>query len=105
MEDTGAQTLSIIPDILLYSRCCVVDAGGIAEMYILEEHAETVKIKDRKGFVRIAVEKGVPIVPVYHFGNSQLFRWGPKSWEKAARKWRMAVGFIRGRWNLPLPEQ
>eukprot|EP00877_Chromochloris_zofingiensis_P004273 jgi/Chrzof1/13847/Cz08g14220.t1_DGAT2A[v5.2] len=48
--------------------------GGIAEMYILEEHAETVKIKDRKGFVRIAVEKGVPIVPVYHFGNSQLFR-------------------------------
>jgi hypothetical protein len=26
--------------------------------------------------VRIAVESGTPLVPVYHFGNSKLFRWG-----------------------------
>jgi hypothetical protein len=32
------------------------------------------QILDRKGFVRIAVESGTPIVPVWHFGNSKLFR-------------------------------
>lgn len=32
------------------------------------------QILDRKGFVRIAVSTGTPVVPVYHFGNSKLFR-------------------------------
>lgn len=32
------------------------------------------QVRDRKGFVRLAVEAGVPLVPVFHFGNSQLFR-------------------------------
>lgn len=50
--------------------------GGIAEMFLWEEHREVIKIRDRKGFVRIAVEQGVPLVPVYHFGNSRLFRCG-----------------------------
>jgi 2-acylglycerol O-acyltransferase 2 len=48
--------------------------GGIAEMFLWEEHREVIKVRDRKGFVRLAVEQGVPLVPVYHFGNSKLFR-------------------------------
>jgi hypothetical protein len=50
-----------------------------------------------------AVEQGAPLLPCYHFGNSQLFKWGPKSWEKAARKHRIALGILFGRWGLPLP--
>jgi hypothetical protein len=50
--------------------------GGIAEMFLWEEHREVIKVRDRKGFVRLAVEQGVPLVPVYHFGNSKLFRSG-----------------------------
>jgi hypothetical protein len=38
------------------------------------------QILDRKGFVRMAVESGTPLVPVYHFGNSKLFRWGAQIW-------------------------
>ncbi len=48
--------------------------GGIAEMFLWEAGREVIKARDRKGFVRLAVEAGVPLVPVYHFGNSQLFR-------------------------------
>jgi hypothetical protein len=40
----------------------------------LPAFALRIQIQDRKGFVRIAVESGTPLVPVYHFGNSKLFR-------------------------------
>ena len=34
--------------------------------------ADHIYIKNRKGFVAVAVEEGVDIVPVYHFGNTQV---------------------------------
>uniref|UniRef100_A0A383W0X4 Acyltransferase n=1 Tax=Tetradesmus obliquus TaxID=3088 RepID=A0A383W0X4_TETOB len=77
--------------------------GGIAEMFMSEESHEEIKLRDRKGFVRIAVEAGADLVPCYHFGNSRLFGWGPKSLEPLARRHRVALGFLKGRWGLPLP--
>lgn len=36
-------------------------------------HMERIMLRKRKGFVRVAVEVGVDgIVPVYHFGNTQV---------------------------------
>lgn len=34
-------------------------------------------LRDRKGFVKIAVEEGLDggIIPVYHFGNTQVKHW------------------------------
>ncbi|KAF6266346.1 diacylglycerol acyltransferase [Scenedesmus sp. NREL 46B-D3] len=77
--------------------------GGIAEMFMSEADREEIKLRDRKGFVRIAVEMGADLVPCYHFGNSRLFGWGPKSLEPLARRHRVALGFLKGRWGLPLP--
>jgi 1-acyl-sn-glycerol-3-phosphate acyltransferase len=54
-------------------------------MFMIDEEKEIIKLRDRKGFVRIAVEAGADIVPCYHFGNSMLFRWGPKCLEPYAR--------------------
>eukprot|EP00879_Flechtneria_rotunda_P003310 GHRR01003536.1.p1 GENE.GHRR01003536.1~~GHRR01003536.1.p1 ORF type:complete len:405 (+),score=83.80 GHRR01003536.1:328-1542(+) len=75
--------------------------GGIAEMFMVEKDREVIKLLDRKGFVRIAIEEGADLLPCYHFGNSQLFQWKPKSWEKLARRHRVALGFMFGRWGLP----
>lgn len=50
-----------------------------------------------------AVECGAPLLPCYHFGNSRLFGWAPKAWEAAARRHRIALGWLTGRWGLPLP--
>lgn len=78
--------------------------GGIAEMFLWEEGREVIKVRDRKGFVRLAVEQGVPLVPVYHFGNSKLFSWvAPRSWEVLARRVRMALGYPKGRWGTLMP--
>lgn len=39
---------------------------GIAEMFMSEApRADVVKLLDRKGFVRVAVEAGAPLVPIY----------------------------------------
>ena len=54
-------------------------------MFLYDEHKEIIKLKNRKGFVRIAVEAGADLVPCYHFGNSRLFKWGPKFLEPYAR--------------------
>lgn len=46
--------------------------GGIAEMFMIRKDHERIKLKDRKGFVRIALEHGTPILPVYMFGANQV---------------------------------
>jgi hypothetical protein len=67
---------------------------------------QVIKVRERKGFVRIAVETGTPIVPVYHFGNSLLFRWvAPRALERWARRLRVAAGYTCGRWLTPLPNK
>ena len=63
-------------------------------------------LRDRKGFVRVAVEEGVDgLVPIYHFGHSLLLSWCPQAWSKQARKWRVALGFLYGTLGLPPPRK
>lgn len=61
-------------------------AGGIAEMFWgfpkegclpREEYAF---IQSRKGFVRMAMKHGVPIVPVYCFGNTHAMHKARTPW-------------------------
>ncbi|KAK9908698.1 hypothetical protein WJX75_001591 [Coccomyxa subellipsoidea] len=64
---------------------------------------EAVFLSQRKGFVRVAIQAGADILPVYHIGNSQMFSfWGPKS---LSRWLRVSVGIFWGRFGLPLPRR
>jgi Diacylglycerol acyltransferase len=56
----------------------LVLVGGIAEMFMLERDKEVIMLRKRRGFVRAAIEAGVPILPVYYFGQSKLLSFGPK---------------------------
>ena len=56
------------------------------------------------GFVRIAMEAGVPIVPMYAFGENQLFTTYPhwlsrRRW--LVRRLRIGAPLFSGRWGLP----
>ncbi|KAG2439722.1 hypothetical protein HYH02_010600 [Chlamydomonas schloesseri] len=84
-----------------------VIVGGIAEMYMQSRTKEQIMLKDRKGFVRVAVEEGVDggIVPVYHFGNSQVLDFGPQAMASVSRRLRAALGFLYGVAYLPLPRR
>lgn len=47
---------------------------GLLRMLLQHKRKERIKLLDRKGFVKIAVEEGLDggIIPVYHFGNTQV---------------------------------
>ena len=64
-------------------------------MFMHAEDKEIIKLRDRKGFVRLAVEAGADLVPCYHFGNSQLFRFGPR-WLEPYARWGWFQGVRQG---------
>jgi hypothetical protein len=66
---------------------------------------ENVMVRTRKGFVRVAVEEGIDggIVPIYHMGNSLVLDFFPQYFSTLSRRLRAALGFLYGRFGLPLP--
>lgn len=89
---------------LLKKGSIAVIIGGIAEMYMQDAKKERVKLKGRKGFAKIAIEDQADgVVPVYYFGNSRCLDFGPQSLANLSRKWRTSMGYLHGRWGLPLP--
>lgn len=79
--------------------------GGIAEMFHMGQGQEVALLKRRKGFVKLALQQGVPLVPVYVFGNSMLLRLVtlPKIVETVSRLLRVSLTPFTGRWGLPIP--
>ncbi|GMH39682.1 hypothetical protein BSKO_07580 [Bryopsis sp. KO-2023] len=82
-----------------------VVVGGIAEMFMQYKDKEQVLLASRKGFIKMALQNGVDIVPVYHFGNSRVLSIGPQSFMELCRKMRMSFGMLIGRWGLPIPKR
>ncbi|XP_029304456.1 2-acylglycerol O-acyltransferase 3b [Cottoperca gobio] len=52
----------------------VIVIGGAAESLASSPGVNTVLMKQRKGFVRMALEFGADLVPVYSFGENELFQ-------------------------------
>ncbi|KIY98653.1 hypothetical protein MNEG_9310 [Monoraphidium neglectum] len=73
------------------------------EMYLQHPDFERVKLLGRKGFVRVAVEHGADILPVFMFGVSQMMSFGPPWLMVIGRRLRMSVGLLYGLWGTPVP--
>uniref|UniRef100_A0A8C8LXK6 Acyltransferase n=1 Tax=Oncorhynchus tshawytscha TaxID=74940 RepID=A0A8C8LXK6_ONCTS len=52
----------------------VIVIGGAAESLLSLPGVNTVVMKQRKGFVRVALEFGANLVPVYSYGENNIFR-------------------------------
>lgn len=64
---------------------------------------EQIYLLRRRGFVRIAIQSGTDIVPVYHLGQSQLLTF--RGLCSVSRRCRITLGVFWGRFGLPLPRK
>ena len=51
-----------------------LNPGGIAEMFHVNDPDETIFLKHRKGFVKLAIQHGATLVPGYCFGSTKVCR-------------------------------
>jgi hypothetical protein len=82
--------------------------GGIAEMFLADDcdpHVEKIMLNDRKGFIRLALQNGSQIVPMFCFGASHLFKKlaGASIFEYLSRRLRASILLFAGQWGLPIP--
>ncbi|XP_051900532.1 diacylglycerol O-acyltransferase 2-like [Pristis pectinata] len=75
----------------------VIVVGGAAESMTGRPGKCTVLLKNRKGFVRLALEHGADLVPVYCFGENDVYDQvllDPASWgHRLQRQFQKLVGF------------
>lgn len=100
---------SVAENILQKGYSMIVLPGGEAEQIRTVYQKEHIYLNSRKGFVKLAMRKGTPVVPVYVFGASDYYYtsktfFGPRLWLQ--RKLGVCIPLAAGLWGsifVPLP--
>jgi hypothetical protein len=83
---------------------CVLYIGGIAELFRCSESHETLILQKRKGFIKLALQTGADIVPMYFFGNTSVLSVFTHPFlESISRKYQVSLTWFWGVWGLPIP--
>jgi len=94
--------------ILKQGKSLVLWPGGLDEANTLTDD-DSVRLRTRSGFVRLAVEYGIPIVPVFTFGELEcVSAWSPwPTWvvDTLRRRFRTSTALFVGRWGTFLPRR
>lgn len=80
--------------------------GGEAEQLMTQFGKHRVFVRRRKGFVKLAIEHGASLVPVYAFGETDMYHtsnalMGFRRW--LMKTFRVAVPLFWGRWGTLVP--
>ncbi|KAL7543630.1 hypothetical protein ACHAWF_007429 [Thalassiosira exigua] len=88
-----------------------ISPGGIAEMFEsypkpgFHPNDEAALLKHRNGIFKLATEHNVPVVPVYCFGATKMFRRVqlPHFIETLSRALKISLCLLYGKLGLPIP--
>eukprot|EP00756_Hemistasia_phaeocysticola_P031958 Hpha_TRINITY_DN16385_c2_g1::TRINITY_DN16385_c2_g1_i1::g.58198::m.58198 len=100
---------SVVEKTLREGRTPVVVVGGQSEMFESRAHDPRIRIvRFHKGFFRVAIQHGVPLLPVYSFGETKTFDL--LEMPAVQRFFKKRIGFPfpyvpYGRWFLPIPRR
>jgi len=77
--------------------------GGVKEQLMTERGRHRVFLKSRKGFVKLALQHGCSLVPIYVFGETDLYdHWrfgiGFRRW--VADRFNASIVLLSGSWGL-----
>ncbi|KAK3927680.1 2-acylglycerol O-acyltransferase 1 [Frankliniella fusca] len=76
-------------------RLVVLVVGGAAEAQLSEPGDYRIVLKRRKGFARVALQEGVPLVPVFTFNEHKLLSQLRGTWMDRVQDWaRRVIGFV-----------
>jgi 2-acylglycerol O-acyltransferase 2 len=82
----------------------VLYVGGMAELFLSSVTEETLYLKKRKGFIKLALQEGVDVVPIYFFGNTTILsviKTGLLA--NLSRRLQISLTYFWGKWLLPIP--
>lgn len=104
-----AKMVSLLND----GKTALLIPGGVAECLAMKPGVETVYLRKRFGFVKVAIQTGARLVPAFTFGQSETYnyvRLGPpvcsnKVVELVARVLQMAPMAFWGKCGTFLPKQ
>jgi len=91
-----------VAHLLKAGRSVALNPGGIHEQVMTDHRQEAIYCPPGLGFVRLAIQHGLPILPRYHFGENQVFTTYKIG--LAARLWvatqcRVGLPIFTGRWD------
>ena len=55
------------------SRSLMIFVGGEKEQLLTQPHHHQIVVRERKGFIKLSLQYGCPLVPMYCFGENELY--------------------------------
>ncbi|CAK0825961.1 unnamed protein product [Prorocentrum cordatum] len=79
------QDLATFEGLLKTGATVAVQPGGLAEQVETDHRRELIYFPRNLGFVRLALKYGTPLLPVYAFGENQLYKTA--GWTRNVNRW------------------
>ncbi len=94
---------------LKMKRSLLIYIGGEKEQLLAQPNTHKIYLKSRKGFIKLAIQHNVSIIPMYAFGENEAFQTIEEGgfWDKMQnyiqKEFKVVLPLFWGRYGLPIP--